>query len=310
MRGLDPNAPLHLMPLPQIQHELRDLAEKRSGDESESWNTHLRRLEFEFEQLMYFLSGARHWLEQLRVVELRILAEAKAPPDGKTTLMLGPESGDEAAWVVDSFLNCARRAQDAIVLYVRRCFPRASLPRSLNKLQKGIAKSTWPLPDELQEIMASYWQISGAFLKELRDLGQHYTSLASEGRIAQNAEGEIGLYLVLPNNPEERQIDSLRFGDPPIHAYSYCRSAFLDLFGFGYRVRYLLHRRLATYSREVSLVLMPKAPLTAKPTPVERPPASDELDELLWECRRALKRDCEDRYGPLDEDPRREWANP
>jgi hypothetical protein len=82
-----------------------------------------------------------------------------------------------------------------------------------------------------QEIL-KYWDVYGQHLENYRDLSQHHAPVASDERPVRSDDGRVGVYLLLPSNPEAKSAGRLTFGSPNIQAFSYAKRQFKALLVF------------------------------------------------------------------------------
>jgi hypothetical protein len=151
-----------------------------------------------------------------------------------TIHVLSPEDRDRMAFRVDAFLEAARRAQNGITHYFARAYG-LSLPDSLDKVVAGVCGNKYPLPPDLAQLITSYWSASGKRLKDYRDVAQHHGLVASEGRTFFRPNGEVAIFLILPNNPDAKNPQKFQYEKPAVHALPYCWKAFFELMRFVYR---------------------------------------------------------------------------
>lgn len=286
---------LHLLPLPIVVTQLRK--RQRAADEfsdAEVQNLRFRALESELEQLPYALGGAYWALKQLANQQHSIAAEIESQslPLG-ITLILPGEVTNELSYAFDSFLGFARRAQNAIILYVRRVFG-VQLPKSLADL----AKKKGILPQELEDVVQQFWSAAGETLKNYRDLGMHHALVSSDARCTRTPDG-VFLYFAIPNNPESNSAARLKFSDPVVYAMPYAQEAFLALFGFLYEVLFILVRHLG-FTSKLNVLLYPREALHAGSPLGHAPLTPIGIDESLWAARSELEAACTKRYGRID----------
>ena len=290
---------LHLLPLPIVVAQLRSrLKRDTESAEDEVQQLRFRALESEIEQLPYALGGAYWALRQLSQHQRWIAEDIESQPAVGigVTILLPQETAHELSYAFDSFLGFARRAQNAVTLYLRRVLD-AQLPKSLAEL----AKKRDILPGELDAVIQHYWSADGERLKNYRDLGMHHALVSSDARCTRTEEG-VFLYFAIPNNPEANSAARLRFSDPVVYAMPYANEAFLALFRFIYEILFILMRHLGFTSR-FSHLIYPREPLHAGSPLGHLPLPPDGIDENLWTARVELKAACTQRYGSIDAPP-------
>jgi hypothetical protein len=201
------------------------------------------------------------------------------------------------AFAVDAYLDAARRAQNALILYVGRAF-RLSLPTSIHDLVKDIEAGRRAIDAAIDPLITRYWKDDGEKVKDYRDLAQHFALVSSDVRVFF-VDSRAHVFLALPNNPKSKSASSLSYRDPVIPAYSYCRNSFLALFRFVYEVTYVIARRLGPLD-QLTMVFMPKDPIVGGAQPGEIAPTPTDLADALIEERRNLKDACLRAHGSLD----------
>ena len=195
------------------------------------------------EQLPYCLDSAHYSILQIVKMQQALAETLKGVPASNSSnlnlKLLEPSERDPIAFMVDGFLDSARRAQNALIPYLSRALS-LSLPNSLNELMKKLDKGATTLPPSIEKELKSYWGGHGKKLKAYRDLAQHHALVSSEGYVLMSPDGTPCVYLVLPNNPEEKGIASLKYNDPVIHAFLYILNEFTKLLAITYRVTDLI----------------------------------------------------------------------
>lgn len=260
-----------------------------------------RAQELQLERLPYCVSGA-YWA----LLEVgRLLADL-----GNTrSLQLGsPEatqlvlSADETLFVrhaIDSYLDVACRAQDAILAYVTATLHQ-SLPASLSKCVRAMRRGTLKGNPWVEATIEQYWATSGERLRQYRDLAQHHAVVSSEGVVVRTGGGHLELALFLPANPEVKSPADWHYDDPDALAYPYCCRSYVALFGFIYRLLYILARHLGfteSFTRRITF----RAPLSAARRVSHPVPEPGDLAAVLIQERQLLKAQCEAEYGKLSE---------
>jgi hypothetical protein len=191
-----------------------------------------RRTYFDLEMLPYALGAAWYSLYELARVQTELVRSIPISELESTTILgLGSEPRDRMSYTIDGFLDAARRAQNGVMHYLSRGL-KLSLPNSMTDLVGRIKKGKSMLPDPPSRQILEYWHQHGQRLKDYRDLAQHHALVASDARAFLSSDKQIGLYLLLPSNPEAKSASKLVFGSPRIHAYEYVRAEFYRLVGF------------------------------------------------------------------------------
>lgn len=137
---------------------------------------------------------------------------------------------------LDSFLDAARRAQNAIVPYLRRTIPKHNIAMSLADVVESLMKDTLPLPEPFKLDTLNYWNTYGAKLKSYRDLGQHFLIVGTPAKVVVPHEGEPALLFCLPNNPDGRSISDLRYDNPQVHVQQFVLEHFENLLAFCFAI--------------------------------------------------------------------------
>jgi hypothetical protein len=105
---------------------------------------------------------------------------------------------------------------------------------------KDIKRNRLVLPLQIARLIESYWDRSGERLKAYRDLSQHHGVVSSDGRIGFFPDGSPFVYLVLPNNPAEKQFAKLSYLDPRIDALPYIVNSYCELYSFAFKLADIL----------------------------------------------------------------------
>jgi hypothetical protein len=184
------------------------------------------------EQLPHALTSAACSLLQTFRAEHRAISNVLQRPDKREegivyAFELEEYDRDAILFAVDSFLEAAARAQNAVTWYLGKTLS-LSLPISFS----DVAKDVTQLPSQIGLLVQQYWQASGKRLRTYRDLSQHYAVPSTEGRVYVLPSGEARIHVVLPNNPEVKSIAELTYGEPDINAYEYMRNSYVQLYQF------------------------------------------------------------------------------
>lgn len=194
----------------------------------------------QLEQLPYCLGATFNALERILTAVAEVFASGTPHPGG--IHIPPPDVRDILGFALDTFLESARRTQNALCCYVGKGL-RISLPSSFADVVKRMDAPAPNVPAYLREQIGQYWKRSGAKLKAYRDLSQHYAVASSDVRLFIEEGGTPCLYLVLPNNPEVKSAASLVYEPPLIHGVAYAIDSFGALHALVYRVtRFLLDR--------------------------------------------------------------------
>lgn len=227
----------------------------------------LRAREAALEQLPYALQGCYEAVLHLVMEQEALLQklDAEGSLSVNAILIVQEAQRNSLALRLDSFIEVARRCQNASILYMSNALG-ISLPQSLDDVYSTILKGRSKLPQEVAELVKNYWDDSGKRLRAYRNLSQHYLLLASDVRAVRGSDHNAYLYLALPNNPEieSKSLKNLRFVDPTVHAIPYAIKAYQEL----YRYCFLLAVALMSEIGEVSIdppaiSLTPRTPFGA-----------------------------------------------
>lgn len=198
---------------------------------------------FHLEMLPYSLMATQNAFHNCISTHKDILEEMEARGlDDNTTLHLSPVERERLGFPIDSFLEAARRTQNALRPYLSKTL-KLSVSKSMSALVKNIETGKTDLGEVLNDIVSGYWRTHGKRLKEFRDLSQHYTVVSSDARLFRSDEGKLILYFLLPNNPEVTKPAKLIYDNPPVHAYLYVREQFIKLVGVIYSVINILAQK-------------------------------------------------------------------
>lgn len=168
-----------------------------------------------------------------------ILRREEADPNTIKTFQLDATVHDPAAFAIDNFLDAGRRTQNAMWPYLSKVL-RLSMPKSLSRLTNMLMSNSSRVPKRIAQPIIDYWNCSGRSLKDYRDLGQHHAVVSSDGRITILPDGRAAIYLVLPNNPTEKDTAKLKYLDPRIDALHFVWKSYWDLYALVFEVTHVL----------------------------------------------------------------------
>lgn len=178
---------------------------------------------FYLELLPYSLGATYQAFIDYVQAERDLLTSTLANNEDKNIIhAIGAAGRDKLSYRIDTFLEAARRTQNAVIPYISKALL-VSLPSSLNDLIKRVENKKVKLPSKLALDLVGYWNNQGRKLKDYRDLSQHHALVASEVRIFNSSEGKPAIYITLPNNPEDKNPAKLVFDNPPIQAFFYMK---------------------------------------------------------------------------------------
>jgi hypothetical protein len=183
---------------------------------------------FDLEQLPYTIGAAVTAVLSLATTRYRIVQDYGQEVSPSVSFGLPDIERDAMGFAVDSFLEAARRSQNAVIPYLRAAHG-VGLPMSMADVVSDARAGRSPLPTQVQAALLKYWEDHGRRLKDYRDLSQHFALLASDAHLFMTNEKENGIYSILPSNPEVKAVSKLVFGKPRVHAYSYVAQQFTML---------------------------------------------------------------------------------
>lgn len=258
-----------------LQHQF--LASTEEDDEK------YRSAYFDLELLPYALGGTWYALAELARIQNEIIS--KYPPErleGLVFFGLPNEDRDLLSYMVDNFLDAARRAQNSVIHYLSRGL-RMSLPSSMSTLIKQMEAGRIQLPALPHEQMLVYWANNGRLIKDYRDLAQHHALVTSDARLIRSADGRVGIYLLLPSNPGVKQAGKLTFNEPEVHAFPFALHQFKVLIFFlGWLTRGLVSRRPEDRMQSVIHLFRNYAELGPGVVYTAHvPPSADKLQETI-----------------------------
>ncbi len=184
---------------------------------------------FDLELLPYSMGATWYALSEFARLQREVIAEIGSErPKDAVFYGLPVAQRDILSFMFDNFLDSARRSQNAVIHYLSRGL-KISLPGSMNVLVRRLKDETKPFPPGPRSRLLNYWDMFGKRLKDYRDLSQHHALVTSDARLIRSDEGRIGVYLMLPSNPEVKSAGKLKFGDPEVHAFPYAKREFKAL---------------------------------------------------------------------------------
>ena len=196
----------------------------------------LRRTTANLEILPYSLGAASLAIFDLARDQIAIVNAKAAVEKPGTISELSEAQRNLLGYRLDSFLDAARRAQNAIVPYLRRTVPSLNPAKSLADVVKSLMKGTLALPEPFKSDTLNYWNTYGAKLKSYRDLGQHYMIVGTPPKVFVPHKGVPALLFCLPNNPDDRPISDLRYDNPQVHVQQFVLEHFENLLTFCFAI--------------------------------------------------------------------------
>lgn len=250
--------------------------------EASSDNPETQRLQnFYLEQLQYCIYAASNAVMDL-ATRLLQSTDHVPRPDGEglgTGIILLPEPvRNQLSFPIDHYFDAARRALNAANVYISKTL-RISVPNSFSDLVKQILKGKLRLPKRIESLTTNYWEPYGKKIKDYRDLSQHFAVISSDARVTVLPDGKTFYYLVLPNNPEEKNPAKLSYVNPRIDAFPYIVNSYTKLYLYLFELTHLLTSYTHSEGSDTIPVLF-KSPLTlGAKHGVEGHPKPD-IDEL------------------------------
>lgn len=221
--------------VPRLRYQFCANLLKNYGELAKNFEK-LRRTTANLEILPYSLGAASLAIFDLARDQIAIVNEKAAVEKSGTTSELSEAQRNLLGYRLDSFLDAARRAQNAIVPYLNRTVLRLSLPMSLANVVKNLMKGTLALPEPFKSDTLKYWNTYGAKLKSYRDLGQHFLIVGSPAKVSVPRQGEPALLFCLPNNPDDHPRSDLRYDNPQVHVQQFVLEHFENLLAFCFAI--------------------------------------------------------------------------
>lgn len=254
-----------------------------------------RMQDFYLEQLQYTIYSAFNAVMNLASV----IGGAKnyLPPVGSDeekltgTIILPDPIKNQLGFSVDHYFDASRRSLNAVNIYLSKTL-RISVPSSFSDLIKNLRKGKLHLPERVCSLVINYWNADGKKIKAYRDLAQHFAVISSDARIFILPDGRMFYYLLLPNNPEEKNPTKLTYDDPRIDAFPFILESYVNLYEFVFELTHILLSY--TYSRGTETVpVIFKSPLklgAKRKIEGHLEPNVENLNHHLWGKQIALKK--------------------
>ncbi len=272
-----------MIPIGQIPHliTLSSRIREASGENPEAQ----RLQEFYLEQLQYCVYAAVDAV--LGLADRLVHSTDGVPaPDGASpghSIILVPEpTRNTLSFAVDHYFDAARRALNAANVFISKTL-RTSVPASFADLVKQIRKGGIQLPERIQSLTIAYWEAHGNKIKAYRDLSQHFAVISSDARVTIFPDGKAVYYLVLPNNPEEKNPTKLSYVDPRIDAFPYIVNSYNKMYRYFFELTHILMSYTYSESPDTIPILF-KSPLhlgARHPVDGHLKPDIDELKSYL-----------------------------
>jgi len=193
-----------------------------------------KKTKLDLERLPYSLGGMSYAFFEI----IRCQAELKSLAPERGMFVPPPAKTESLSYMLDMFLDHARRTANAIIPYLRQRYSlhESAVPKSMSDWKETHLDK---LPDgDARNLVREYWERHGKKAKAYRDLAQHYTLLVYDDcMLFLSAEGTPALCAALPNNPEEAiSTRAMPSYDPPIHAVPYMRELLYESARFVHRL--------------------------------------------------------------------------
>lgn len=83
------------------------------------------------------------------------------------------------------------------------------VPKSLNQaMKKGL--TTYGYTQEIENLFKEYWDNGGKYLRDIRDINEHYTALVDQTFI-EHKNGISKVLIFFPDNPNEKSIEKFTY---------------------------------------------------------------------------------------------------
>jgi hypothetical protein len=249
-----------MIPIGQIPHlvTLSSRIRQASGDNPETQ----RLQEFYLEQLQYCVYASADAVLDLAdklVHSIDVVPEPNSAGPGQGIILVPEPVRNMLSFAVDHYFDAARRALNAANVYISKTL-RISVPASFSDLVKQVLKDSIKLPERIQSLTTTYWQAYGNKIKAYRDLSQHFAVISSDARVTILPDGKAVYYLILPNNPEEKNPTKLSYVDPRIDAFPYVVNSYLKLYLYLFELTHILMSYTYSESPDTITILF-KSPL-------------------------------------------------
>ncbi len=235
------------VPLNKLIPHLQELTDILIPDGDDIKNFHA--VQLRLEKLPFALQATQQALWNC-IQEHNSLIERSNLSPGTSVLHLSAEDRNRLAVPVDNFLDAAIRTQNALTEFIKQ-WKRVSTGKafdntsdSLRRLAEQVRKEPDILDPNLCFFLHGYWDNHGLRLRKYRDLAQHKAVIASDARLFRTKSGELGIYMLLPNNPEWKDSANLEYGNPRIHAVAYVKKEFNELVRICYLITFHLYQTL------------------------------------------------------------------
>jgi hypothetical protein len=195
----------------------------------------------ELEQLPYALEASYYAVRSLLQAANGIADEFRQEGAKASKIIIPGRPCEELAFMIDNFLDAARRTQNAIRPYLSKSL-QMPVPKSMKDLISKIEKKSIKLPKEIEALLVRYWKNQGSGLKDYRDAAQHHCVMSSDVVLQYNGDDAF-LYLSLVNNPQEgskQGAGAFRWERPFVHAIPFVVQSFFALVEVIHNVTFVL----------------------------------------------------------------------
>jgi hypothetical protein len=136
---------------------------------------------------------------------------------------------DRLTYRVDSFMDSARRAQNALLRFLP-----GELPESITDIVKHFEKPDFPFPSllGLKPTILSYWLSTGRAVRVYRVQSQHYPMVVSQAAISRDEAGNVFLALGLPSIDHDSKAQATLDFSQSVNALTFLQTAFGELVRF------------------------------------------------------------------------------
>jgi len=197
----------------------------------------------DLEQLPYTLEASYHALKNLLTDANRIANDFRewGIKEKKSGIIIPGRPCEELAFMIDNFLEAARRTQNALTPYLSKSL-RISIPLDMRKLMQKIDNKKIQLQKEIEATLVKYWKNHGLRLMHYRNVSQHHCIVSSDVVLKYDGNKAF-LYLSLINNPEEvknKGPSAIRWKKPFVHAIPFVIQSFFALLEVMHDVTFML----------------------------------------------------------------------
>lgn len=243
----------------------------------------------ELEQLPYSLEASYNAVRILTADANRIVDEYREWREKvkRSSIIIPGRPCEELAFMIDNFLDAARRTQNALQPYLSKSLG-ISIPKSMANLINKIENKSIELPKEIEALLLGYWKNHGLILKEYRDAAQHHCVVSSDV-ILKFDRNEAFLYLSLVNNPKEVSMkgpSAVRWESPFVHAIPFVIKSFFALLEVIHNVTFILLSMSPTDKKEVQQTEFSRKEVK-NPLEVFEIPSTQWFENEVKRCRNA-----------------------